>query len=85
MRFLYSIVAAILLLFYGGIPAFGQVSISGTVKDDADNPIIGATLTLISTGNQIAATNSNGLSRSLFRRDRRFSCVAWVMRVNESP
>lgn len=60
MRFLYSIVAAILLLFYGGIPAFGQVSISGTVKDDADNPIIGATLTLISTGNQIAATNSNG-------------------------
>ena len=60
MRFLYSIVAAILLLFYGGIPAFGQVSISGTVKDDADNPVIGATLTLISTGNQIAATNSNG-------------------------
>lgn len=60
MRFLYSIVAAILLLFYGGISAFGQVSISGTVKDDADNPVIGATLTLISTGNQIAATNSNG-------------------------
>lgn len=88
MRFLYSIVTATLLLFHGGISAFGQVSVSGTVKDDANNPITGATLTLLSTGNQIAASNSNGgfsisvpagstiLVRSLGYESQRFSVKA---------
>ena len=59
MRFLYSIVTAVFVLFCSG-NAFGQVSATGTIKDETGNPIIGATLTLLSTSNQIAASNSSG-------------------------
>ncbi|WP_392470503.1 SusC/RagA family TonB-linked outer membrane protein [Sphingobacterium cellulitidis] len=60
MRNQYSILCITLIFILQGLVAIGQVAITGTVKDGSNNPINGATLTLLSTGKHLTSTNSSG-------------------------
>jgi len=60
MRYLHSILCMTILLIFHGSLALGQETISGTVKDQNNKPINGATLTLISTGKHLTSTGNAG-------------------------